>query len=507
MPSNTTLTNTAADNVDPSVAAASATTAAATAATTTENAAGDIAPNTVYPHHPNLPDTSDDNSLSTEALLESGDQGNVGDDASNTPGKCELFVTNDANIPRQKFTQWMLFLAKGLGINVDSELSEVLKRKGNGQLSKVTKAMIAKEAKRRDSNLRLNPKNKSVPELWDLLPELTDQRDIDFIRSRYASIKEGLFAAAREADAEASDARRQGSDVMRVFLLILEHADLRRAYMLSQDSSDRQMLDAGETHMSQFLKLLVQYFNDASKTVSTPILPYLHSSFSDPIVCNKGDYELTEEKAKKILADSRRILTTMINNWEKSGNGSSQRRHDDDEEEHEIDPELWGHFDQEAEHFDADDRKNFLQHHPFYWLMVWHLCDECNLLRFTCAQLPDDHGASSTSTPNAVSRARGTTTSAHKLAKQSFELQQQIASSVKKLGRAIAANAAHQDETFERVSKIRRLDDLKGERYLVYKDSLICLDREQDATKAYLDDLDQRIANIEKDLEDMEADS
>ena len=78
---------------------------------------------------------------------------------------------------------------------------------------------------------------------------------------------------------------------------------------------------------------------------------------------------------------------------------------------------------------------------------------------------------------------------------------------MKKLGRAIAANAAHQDETFERVSKIRRLDDLKGERYLVYKDSLICLDREQDATKAYLDDLDQRIANIEKDIEDMEADS
>ena len=89
-------------------------------------------------------------------------------------------------------------------------------------------------------------------------------------------------------------------------------------------------------------KLLMQYFNDASKTVSSPILPSLNSSFSDPSVC-----ELTEEKAKEILEKARRRLTTIINNWEKSGNGSSQHHLDDEDEEQEIDYDLCGHVDQQ----------------------------------------------------------------------------------------------------------------------------------------------------------------
>ena len=97
-------------------------------------------------------------------------------------------------------------------------------------------------------------------------------------------------------------------------------------------------------------KLLEQYFNDASITVSSQIPPSLNSlnsSFSDPSVCNKGDYELTEEKAKEILEKARRRLTTIINNWEKSGNGSSQHHLDDEDEEQEIDYDLCGHVDQQ----------------------------------------------------------------------------------------------------------------------------------------------------------------
>eukprot|EP00986_Skeletonema_menzelii_P019796 scaffold29150_cov371-Skeletonema_menzelii.AAC.1 len=251
---------------------------------------------------------------------------------------------------------------------------------------------------------------------------------------------------------------------MRVYLLILKYGDLRRAYTLSQTASTREMLDAGETYMSRFLKLLVTYFNDSSKTVSTAAHPSLHSAFSEPIVCNKGDFELTEEKAKKLFADSRKHLTTMINNWERSGNGSNQQLVDDDDDENEFDADLWGRFDSEAaaDHEDGDDRASFLKHLPHYWLMVWQLCDEGDLLRFTCAQLRDEHSASSDTTPTPVSSGRGSSSaSARKLAQESYALQKEIASSVKDIGKAVAAFSSAADKTYERASKIRRIDQLK----------------------------------------------
>jgi hypothetical protein len=104
---------------------------------------------------------------------------------------------------------------------------------------------------------------------------------------------------------------------------------------------------AAVTTITDAHKLLAQYFNDASKTVSTPILPSLHSSFSEPIVRNNGDYEMTEEEAKEFIDKARRRHTTLINNWEKSGNGSSQRHLDDEDEEQEIDYVLCGHVDQQ----------------------------------------------------------------------------------------------------------------------------------------------------------------
>jgi hypothetical protein len=100
---------------------------------------------------------------------------------------------------------------------------------------------------------------------------------------------------------------------MRVFLLINMLPDLRLAYSFSQTGSNREMLDAGETHMSNFLRLLVRYFNDTALKVSTPCQPSLHCSFAEPIACNKREFELTESKAKKLISGSRRYLTTMIN--------------------------------------------------------------------------------------------------------------------------------------------------------------------------------------------------
>eukprot|EP00970_Alexandrium_tamarense_P018494 scaffold13343_cov264-Alexandrium_tamarense.AAC.3 len=291
-----------------------------------------------------------------------------------------------------------------------------------------------------------------------VLPDLTDARDVAYIRTQYAMIRDNLL---KGVTVDTPSVQRKGTDIMRVFLLINMLPDLRRAYSLSQTGSNREMLDAGETHMSKFLQLLVRYFNDPSLEVSTLCQPSLHYSFAEPIACNKGEFELTEMKAKKLISDSRRYLITMINDWEKSGNGSNQRLDDSDDD---LVFDLWGRFVPET--CDGDDRANFLRHLPQYWLMVWHLCDEGDLLRFTCAQLRDDHTASSLSAPPSVTRGSGY---ARKFAQQTLELRKQIADSVKNIGMAVAR--CSDDTSYERASKICRLDKLRADRYLVFRDS------------------------------------
>eukprot|EP00970_Alexandrium_tamarense_P013006 scaffold3201_cov115-Alexandrium_tamarense.AAC.3 len=207
----------------------------------------------------------------------------------------------------------------------------------------------------------------------------------------------------------------------------------------------------------------------------------------------RGAY-CTESKAKKLISDSRCCLTTMIKDSEKSGNGSNQRL-DNSDDDRDFVFDLWGRFDEET--CDGDDRANFLRHLPHYWLMVWHLCDEGDLLRFTCAQLRDDHSASYLSAPPSVSRGSG---SAQKLAQQTLELHMEIAESVKNIGRAVAR--CSDDTSYERASKIRRLDKLKAARYLAFKDSKCqaSSQEERDAAADYVEDLDEMIDELKAEL-------
>ena len=238
-------------------------------------------------------------------------------------------MLNDENeTPPKERTKRTLFLAKMIGIDVDTDLAPFLEKNGKKSIT-ITKKMILQEIKRRDPRIKIkNKKNTTNESLMAVLPDLTDARDVAYIRTQYAMIRDNLL---KGVTVETPSVQRKGTDIMRVFLLINMLPDLRRAYSLSQTGSNREMLDAGETHMSKFLQLLVRYFNDPSLEVSTPCQPSLHYSFAEPIACNKGEFELTEMKAKKLISDSRRYLTTMINDWEKSGNGSNQRLDDSDE--------------------------------------------------------------------------------------------------------------------------------------------------------------------------------
>eukprot|EP00574_Skeletonema_japonicum_P005801 CAMPEP_0201733090 /NCGR_PEP_ID=MMETSP0593-20130828/30630_1 /ASSEMBLY_ACC=CAM_ASM_000672 /TAXON_ID=267983 /ORGANISM="Skeletonema japonicum, Strain CCMP2506" /LENGTH=504 /DNA_ID=CAMNT_0048226179 /DNA_START=116 /DNA_END=1627 /DNA_ORIENTATION=- len=501
MPSGVVVINsaTAADTAADTAAVADATAVATTNTSPAANGANATAS-----------DSEDDDSLSSEAPRQASAQGNgdeadnVVGDASDSPGQVQLLLRDSSRVNPKDVIRMKIFFAKCIGKDVDNDLAEVVKKSSRKQLLTVSKSMLCSEINRRDPSIKLtNTKNITIKRLWERLPALDDVRDIDYISTQYESIRTHLLESIRSEDSEeASVAQRKSTDVLRAFLLIVKYEELRRAYALSQTSSTREMLDAGETYLSRFLKLWVTYFNDPSKTVSTSPQQSLHYTFGAPIICDKGAFEFNEEKAKKLLGDCRRHLTTMINNWEKSGNGSNQQRLDDDDEDSEFDMDLWGRFDADKamEHEDGDDRANFLKHLPFYWLMVWHICDEGDLLRFTCAQLRDEHSASSDSTPLPVSRGGGTS-SARKLLQQTYELQQDIAVSVKNIGNAVSALAA--DDSFERASKIRRLDQLKGERYNVFKDTKCRHITEEERVVAtdYVNELDERIATIESELQ------
>jgi hypothetical protein len=259
--------------------------------------------------------TSDALRRAVDGAVDVDDEG--GADDVNAAGEVELMLTDDNETPPKERTKRTLFLAKTIGINVDNDLAPFLEKNGKKSIT-ITKKMLIQEIKRRDPRIKVkNTKNTTNESLMAVLPGLTDARDVAYIRTQYAMIRDHLLNGVT---ADAPTVQRKGTDIMRVFLLINMLPDLRRAYSISQTGSNREMFDAGETHMSNFLQLLVRYFNDPELKVSTPRQPSLHYSFAEPIACNKGDFELTQLKAKKLISDSRRYLTTMINDWEKSGN-------------------------------------------------------------------------------------------------------------------------------------------------------------------------------------------
>eukprot|EP00970_Alexandrium_tamarense_P012214 scaffold2837_cov152-Alexandrium_tamarense.AAC.2 len=214
-----------------------------------------------------------EHALTSEALRRAVDGAvDVDEEADdvNAPGDVEVLLNDDNETPPKERTKRTLFLAKTIGIDVDTDLAPFLQKNGEKSIT-ITKKMILQEIKRRDPRIKIkNKKNTTNESLMAVLPDLTDARDVAYIRTQYAMIRDNLL---KGVTVDAPSVQRKGTVIMRVFLLINMLPDLRRAYSLSQTGSNREMLDAGETHMSKFLQLLVCYFNDHSLEVSTPCQP------------------------------------------------------------------------------------------------------------------------------------------------------------------------------------------------------------------------------------------
>eukprot|EP01082_Thalassiosira_pseudonana_P008844 g7889.t1 g7889 contig26:509076-509588(-) len=129
--------------------------------------------------------------LSTETLLE-------GDGSS---GQVQLYVENDVDTPPDNRIKFIIFLAKTIGIDVESDLKDIADRRGKKKLVQF------------DPNAKVNKNNTSLDAMWNLLPALTDERDVVYIRSQYSSIRQRLVEDVEER--EETIARRQDTDVWR----------------------------------------------------------------------------------------------------------------------------------------------------------------------------------------------------------------------------------------------------------------------------------------------------
>eukprot|EP00970_Alexandrium_tamarense_P017554 scaffold10060_cov73-Alexandrium_tamarense.AAC.1 len=106
----------------------------------------------------------------------------------------------------------MLFLAKMIGINVDTDLAPFLQKNGKKSIM-ITKKMILQEIKRRDPQIKIkNKKNTTNESLMAVLPDLTDARDVAYIHTQYAMIRDNLL---KGVTVDMPSVQRKGTDIMR----------------------------------------------------------------------------------------------------------------------------------------------------------------------------------------------------------------------------------------------------------------------------------------------------
>lgn len=184
---------------------------------------------------------------------------------------------------------------------------------------------------------------------------IDNTKDIAYVEKKVKELIAHLHLQKAEKDGTIN-CRQTDKDRIR-FAALFERGDIKEAYWKSQDSPTREELDAGETPQSKFEKLLCAIFNDENVIVS--VGPYPSLGYPEVLNCEKTQYTMTPEKAKKLLNDIRRNLTVVIERYERSGNGSNQRALDSGtltlEEGVSIDS-LWGRYNPEAARAASDAR-------------------------------------------------------------------------------------------------------------------------------------------------------
>lgn len=250
----------------------------------------------------------------------------------------ENFLNDDSNVsPTSRFT-YVIMLAESIrtdGVELKSiepySLLVAKKKTGWGERKfSANKDMYAMDIKRRDPTAKINKKSKSIKALREMLRALPlSAADRQFVEKEEAQARECVEEMLGPDDENGGSGIITETDKLRYIVLFCSD-EVRAAYLRAQ-----RVLEGGPNgelslrnhaeRQPEWYELLVVLFNDVDQEAQTVILSTLHSKFTEVIQCPKGDYDLTEEKAKKLLDTLKHQFRLIIDRYNMSGNGSDMR--------------------------------------------------------------------------------------------------------------------------------------------------------------------------------------
>ena len=258
----------------------------------------------------------------------------------------------------------------------------------------------------------IKPKNKPREVLVEWLNTwpLTDPACITFLASEAKRV-EMILQAAIDEGRETALAVQHGAwtgatPYLRLIHCLVDCDATRLAYLKRHETMTREELDALNSPLrpKTGYEVIADKWNDPQFNPSTGV-SNCHYDFASSIDLSYTKVEaLIPADALSVqnrLSTIRVTLLRIIDRWEQSGQGDGGRVPDDDGEL----PAGWGKLEgrtQEA----LDNRANFLNGAPSWYLYFWELADKYQLLVSTLQRFKEGVGAPTANSSSSVGRGR-----------------------------------------------------------------------------------------------------
>ncbi|KAG7368520.1 hypothetical protein IV203_031263 [Nitzschia inconspicua] len=283
----------------------------------------------------------------------------------------------------------------------------------------------SKEEKRKQQTGRQQTQTKRVErkEMYRLAEgkSPTGEADVAFLFKRAKEIKKVVANATQKNSS--SDASEQGNKwygplpYLRLIHCLLED-DIKDKWIHCNDPKSIQEIDARRSDVrgENVFEMIANRWNSTDFNPTTMVTT-CHYDFSEEIDVG---YAATSEfaraapdKVKDRLSKMKAILSSIIENWERSGQGDGGRIDEDDEDEEDSSVDgvstarkyEWGRSEGRQGAFDC--RESFLGSNPSYLLYFWDVLDNNDLFNTTMNRLSDEVGASCANEVPSVIRTTG----------------------------------------------------------------------------------------------------
>ena len=332
----------------------------------------------------------------------------------------EDFFEDEATLAASKKVPFLIMLCgdciEDFDVTSTEPYSKLYGQKFGGykSLFKPYKALLDMEIKRRSPSFPTNMKNKTVTQLQEELKKMPlNSVDKEFVCQKEQEYRDTLLRVIAAQEERKREANSYKDDRLR-FILCSEDEQIREKYLLTQDALTLPELDGRNSDQrdSSFYDLIVAKFNDEDFIGKTEGLPNLHDDFVEPVSVFKGEYTLTQKKAKNLIAQMKPKILDICQRYEASGNGSNMMDSDNEDDDLYQGHPRWGTFNAEramrknGEYKNGDDRAAFLRFEGSELLYWWYVLDKYELVQFTTARLSDINGVSSDRTPPQTARPK-----------------------------------------------------------------------------------------------------